>query len=75
MTSPTSSPKEDSRGASGELNRHAKTQGKKRLSKEEYGKGPGEDKRPLLERLVEETGGRCVYCSNKITKDNAHKDP
>ncbi len=52
----------------------AKTQGKKRLDKEEYGKAQSEDKKPLLERLVEETGGRCIYCGIKITKENAQKD-
>src|SRR3989344_533631 len=52
----------------------AKTQGKKRLAKEEYGKGPREGKETRKEALLRETNGRCIYCGKSIDISNAHDD-
>ena len=52
----------------------AKTQGKKRLAKEEYGKGPREGKETRKEALLRETDGRCIYCGKSIDISNAHDD-
>lgn len=42
----------------------ARTQGRKKLDKEEYAKGT---KFSRKERLLQETGGRCIYCGKSIT--------
>lgn len=52
----------------------AKTKGKKRLAKDEYGKGHKESKETLMESLLRETNGRCVYCGKSITLADANKD-
>ncbi len=41
------------------------TKGKRRLPKEEYGKGPVKKEKGLVETLYEEFKGRCVYCGNE----------
>jgi len=52
----------------------AKTKGKKRLAKEEYSKGHKENRETLMESLLRETDGRCVYCGKTITLADANKD-
>jgi 5-methylcytosine-specific restriction endonuclease McrA len=52
----------------------ARTKGKKRLAKDEYSKGHKESKETLMESLLSETDGRCVYCGKSITLADANKD-
>lgn len=52
----------------------AKTKGKKRLAKDEYGKGNRESGETRKEALIRETNGRCIYCGNPINVSNAHED-
>jgi len=52
----------------------AKTKGRKRLAKDEYGKGNRESGETRKEALIRETNGRCIYCGNPINVSNAHED-
>lgn len=44
----------------------ARTRGKRKLPKEEYGKGPVKKEKGLIETLYEEFKGHCVYCGNEF---------
>ena len=52
----------------------ARTKGKKRLAKDEYGKGHKEAKESLIEVLLRETKNQCVYCGKVITVTTANTD-